>query len=1002
MDFSDYIRACTFPHCVCVTRGNYVNKNVQICCGDVLTLKSCGVKLTTLCFESKNDKSALSSVTVNVTLDSCVKFKVLPPTDADTSDNTLMYPTIADLLLDCPTHFEATVSYDDPYLPGMSVRAGDRFRFVQIIKDFKHGQERLQVRDSKENTIILSQDFKGHFRPLIDEHEYTIRELLNMAPVQRRLIVVRTDVGDEREIFNNSQESDISKHGSKTVTQIYNQNSNTSSLEFLIAQDSLPSDGIVYMPKPELTVIVSPYNDTETTWEVPVIANLKVRTYSQSDYEVPVSKHQQQQSCIVNALIDDDLPMFRAPSAPPFPQTHVPIEIRSFVNIYGSSFPVKAKVINTAEVHPLFQQMLTGVDEIFICRLDVVKRLYVKDTKSNTIFSLSKDVRLSFVEYPQQFKVVSELLCLPKGSEVIVLEDIAADFPKPLSLRFGDIIRVTSNTPSIIKTKLASGDCRVLKCDRIDLEADGNTRLKLPLDFEVTMMLKTDQNCSKLISIHDLLSGVVPLPSQSVTCVSEDVNNETIYELPTHLQILQSCKERCIVVKTFSTFSTQISHSPKVGSSQESSSSGQPAMLTNIGIPLSIGLVLLYTERLSVPNSEEDASEVHFIVPPIEKMTVAQYEERQRHLKEHSNCEDIQSGPSSTMDEYDTASDVTRKTSSDGMLEKKHRSASLNTVRRFRNALNPKYWRQTKSRPPPLPYTSALGLSHFTNRKNGTEEMGFASIPGESTNDESTNLELITRDEAEDENLYEELETDPSKSTTSTAPLCQNGTFYTPEYIPLPPSNTPPKLFSKCVEKQALAVASDSEASCLTKDSDVVHSTTEKVHESFEGDSRKHTSGKYKPLIRVKNWANNVGNSLGTRFSMGFKGDTQESNTVSTNVLLENQARREEDESPTSSSIDFKHSASIKPLELQIPKAKPRTLNKSVVLGRDHCYPVPSHIINEQISHNATVYVENLATLPDTANTSSDDTVKFFIQAGEINCPPKPLPKPRSCSTSKV
>lgn len=81
------------------------------------------------------------------------------------------------------------------------------------------------------------------------------------------------------------------------------------------------------------------------------------------------------------------------------------------------------------------------------------------------------------------------------------------------------------------------------------------------------------------------------------------------------------------------------------------------------------------------------------------------------------------------------------------MLEKKHKSANLNTVRRFRNALNPKYWRQTKSKPPPLPCLSALGPSHFTNSQNGTGEKGFTAITGESRNDESGGLELITKDE---------------------------------------------------------------------------------------------------------------------------------------------------------------------------------------------------------------------------------------------------------------
>ncbi|CAG5121278.1 unnamed protein product [Candidula unifasciata] len=1070
MDFSDFISACAFPQCVCVTHGSFVSDRVQISRGDVLILKSCITKQVTLCVPNNAD----SSVKVNMTFDSGLKFKVLPPAHVDSSGNTIVYPTIADLLMDCPTHFEATTSYDDPYLPGMSVSSGDRFWFVRIIRDFKNGQERLQVRDSKDNTAILSQDCMGYFRPLKDDNEYSIRELIGIAPVQRRLLIVKSDViSDTKTIYNVYQTSDISRK--ENITQIHNENEITIKLECPVGDQHLPfpSDGIVYMNKPELTVVVSPYNDLETAWQIPAIANFQVRTYSPNDYEIPVTKLQKQNLCKADTLLDDELPVFMAPNAPSLVAPHIPIEIDNFVDLYCSYFPVIANVVSTAAVHPYLQQVLNGVDEIIICKLDVVKRLYVKDTKSDTVFALSKDVKLSFVEYPQQFKTVSELVHLPVGSEVIILEDIAADFPKPLSLRFGDVIRVTSNIPCIIKTKLAGGDCQVLKCDRIDPEAGGSTRLKLPLDFEVTMLLKTDENSSRLISMHDLLNGVVPIPSQSVTYVSEDVSNDAVHNLPTNLQILKSFRETCIVAKILSpsfTQTSQLIYSPQKDMSLMLCSSDDSSTLPNIGITLTSRLVLAFRDRFNVTESHEEAFMVDLIVPPIEKMTTVEFKERQRYLQDSSDYEDVESGSSSTVDEYGSTSDVTTRISSQSMLEKIQKNAKLDTVRRFRHALNPKYWRQTKPRPPPLPHPSTMGLTLFTLNQNKTNEIGSYSAFFKFTDDESTSLKLITaRDHDEIENFYEELEINPCKPTMPAAPLCPNSAFTDPGYIPAPPSNNPPKLFPKFTEKQAASATSDIGTLCLSDISQAAHSKAKSFTENGEDHNRKHTSEIQKPLMRVKTWANHFGNSMGNRFSMRFKNDTPKGNTTNlvhdgvdckvtpaektrnavmcledrrfdSNLSLtrsksqselwdlnerrncansfspvtlaydckdlpyfiENQIRREKQESTIHPSYNFQHSVSSKILELQTLKPKPRTLNKPLLLESDHCYQTLPQIINEQLTLNATDYSEHVETLPDDAKSSTNNTGLSLPHTVDNIRPPKPLPKPRNRTSTKV
>lgn len=661
-DLSDFVSSCVFPQAVCVAEGNFLSRDVQINAGDVLVLKSCNKGQVVLAYKDEDNHKWTE---VSVGLDYAQKFNVLPPKDTSAENRTasvFMYPTISDLILDCPTYFEATASYDDPYLPEMSVKTGDQFWFVGVAQCSESGVERLKVRDEKGKFRFLSLDCKGNFSHLKDDNEYTIKELVELAAVQRRLkmVIKQQNLKETMNFIENEHSTDQYAVVNKTASK------SSQSFSFAVSESSqscLPESfsGIVHLLKYESTVAVSPYDDLETTWVIPLSANLKVRAYSQNDYEVPAPRKPIAHERVLLPLSpNDDVPKFRAPIVPQQPL--VPLNISNFVDIYCSTFPVQAKVVDTSEAHPFFQDMLKGIDEVNIYRLEEAKRLYVKDAKNDSVYSLSHDLTLSFVEYPEKFTRISDLLHLPVGTEVTVLEDIAADFPKPFSLRLGDIIRVLSNTPYVVKMKHAHRDCQVLKCERCDPDGGDNTKMKIPMDFEVSMVKTTDSNSRRMISLQDLLSGTVPLPTQTVASVLNAPENTDLKDLPVDLRILKSMKETYIVAASATSQQFPLRLIPKASnvpksdnSSKEklavSSSSQEPAVLTNIGLPTSSGIILAFKDRLELAELDVAESEADYIRLPLEKLTLSQFEERERLRKLNADYEDIEFGSSSTIDE---------------------------------------------------------------------------------------------------------------------------------------------------------------------------------------------------------------------------------------------------------------------------------------------------------------------------------------------------------------
>ena len=740
--FSEFANTCEFPTFVIVSDGIYLSKSVQITEGDILLLKSLDQRQITLTYHNNSNETT----EVSLPIDGDTKFRVLSPKGAgsdcdsrDRSSSVIMYPTISDLLIDCPTYFEATSAYDDPYLPGVSISAGDRFRFVKT-QTSKDGKLSLETVDGAGNTLILTSECRGNFCPLEDHKEYSLRELIDFSPVQRRLMLGAAEIpGDSRKstseceevedthaasekldgpsdnIYldkNLSNESNISssavpevslnscvEHSSlpptaESVNPLAFPNDQSIDLSPSVAPPPsdtckqaqlIPPSTVLNLLSPHPTVLVAPYVDTSLTWPIPVSANLRVKPYTPSDYEVPQVKKQTLTRAEVRLPIpplspNGDMPKYPAPAAPPLAQPIVPLNINSFADIYSESLPARTKLLDISKCDPFWQKALENVYDLNVYRIEEENRLYVKDHKSEDVYSLSQDLDISFLEYPEKFSEVSELLQLPIGSELTVLEDIASDYPKPISLKFGDVLRICTNTPQFVKMKYGNRDCEVLKVEKFDAGGIEPTKLKLPIDFEVQMTMSTNSGTLKPIPLSKVLWGPSPVPSRVVAILPGDEENQKdlFRGLPSDVMILRPLKQSTLVVAP-NYESGEISHSSNFGPSFSNSSRKGAGTHSDIsredtpvsmGLPLFSGAVLAFQGRLEISDLDIGQFNADFVRLPVEKLTMCEFEERERQRKLNSDYEDMgigQDGSDPSVNECETqASSTLQRTLSAG------------------------------------------------------------------------------------------------------------------------------------------------------------------------------------------------------------------------------------------------------------------------------------------------------------------------------------------------
>ena len=546
----EFVQVVDLPSTVSVTAGTY-SRDIRISRGDVLLVRSHVPATLTLSYQNVDIGGSKAT---EIPVDSNIKFLVLPPKPKtlDGHYQKTVYETIADLVTDCPTHFRANVDYDDPYLPGFSVRAGDTFRFVRIIHDSKDGHLRLECTDTSGNLVRLSADCKGMFTIVPDSRGYTVRELINQARVSRRLKLSNENI-QLKAVSLDIKRSPVS-HRTQTVHSEHH--NDVTARNFSIPELPLTFKGVIHLHKPPEVIEVSPWGDLDVRWKIPLDTDLHVRLFSHEDYEEPVRK-----------------------------EKIVSLQLYEFVTKYENEFPVLATLLNHGYIHPDLTNHLKNVSDIIVHNVIHTEKLLCLDHR-NKYFLIDGKVKTTFLEDPRTFQNIKELLECPIGTCVKVLEDIYTDYPKPVCLKCGDFLILSAQKPKSLKKrwrKSSLDQCEVVRCQKLGLNGE-STKVSLPLDIDIKLEELLDFNKHKPITMEQIISAQVPVPTRTVIVVN--TQGEEPLPVPRTFRIVTIISEGIITVSPLR---------------YAEASAISPVLNICIEIPVRQHFLLAYGRRLDFP-----------------------------------------------------------------------------------------------------------------------------------------------------------------------------------------------------------------------------------------------------------------------------------------------------------------------------------------------------------------------------------------------------------------
>lgn len=503
----EFVCSHSLPQSVSVTRGSFMSAGAMIARGDVLFLRTMAPISANLSF---TDTGTGIRREVEVSPDIPYKFLAMPPKESILSDpditefggsfrsrpvSMVTYPTVADLLFDCPTLFEANATYDDPYLPGFSVKPGDKFRFVKIVRDSDDRTERLQCQTESGELVCLSLKCRGNFTVLQDSKTYTLRELVELARVPRRL-----KLSPENQELRVSDADDSGECSNQDIPEI-----------------PLSFTGVITMSRPVEKLEASPLDSPETNWFIPLDANIHVRLFSATDYEEPVTSTKVK-----------------------------PEPLAAFVNKHEHKFPVHATLFAYTTPPQVISKCLRDTRDVIVHKSVHTRKIFVKDSTKDEFFAIDESVDISFVEIPQTLSSIFQMMALPLGCEVQVLADVMADFPEPFVLRYGDVLRVTKHESSSWKFKHSStGEVPIIKCERI---AKGRKpeKLKLPLDLDVNLVVLCDPSQLRVTKLADIVAGEEIIPQGFVSVL--EGRGGSFSPLPCALQVMHVLTDNELIV----------------------------------------------------------------------------------------------------------------------------------------------------------------------------------------------------------------------------------------------------------------------------------------------------------------------------------------------------------------------------------------------------------------------------------------------------------------------
>ncbi|KAL5021293.1 hypothetical protein ScPMuIL_000448 [Solemya velum] len=456
------------------------SRNPRFKPGDMLLLRTLAVETVKLSFY---DSDAGSKREVRVPPDSNVKFNVAVPNSSGNKSDA-RYETVSELIKDCPTCFQANVMYDDPYLPAI-LRSGEKFRYIRRLRS-KEGNVCLECENEDGNILQLPKSCKGDFSQILDTKSYTLKELIELSPVSRKLRFAE----DNMKLIHSQQIAPVDDATKKEDEHFYSNVERHCGNDILqrITGLSLDYRGIIEMGKPDLFLVVSPCGNLDVRWKLSIGLDIRLE-------EVDVEK--------VKGLQQYD---------------QLPVKIytlEKFLEQFECDLPVSAKIVNYEHMPHEFQDYLVDSMDVVIHRTDRNDSVLARTRRHYYI--VKENLRGNFRKAVRKYTSLKELKDLnEKNVTVKIMQDVASDFPNHFALHAGDILTFHSFESYIYKMRnglRTYGACKVIKCERL-LENFKYEKLKLPEDLEIFMFEVPTGERPEGFSALDLLYERPELPKR--------------------------------------------------------------------------------------------------------------------------------------------------------------------------------------------------------------------------------------------------------------------------------------------------------------------------------------------------------------------------------------------------------------------------------------------------------------------------------------------------------
>lgn len=457
--------------------------------GMLLMLRTLAVDSVTL---SYNDVEVGKRI-VHVPPNTEVKFNVeLPfPDFKNPTGSRTVYKTIGDLLKVCPTFFKANALYDDPYLPAALVKSGDVFRFIRQVKHPNDRRLYLQCKDPEGNVFELPEECRGDFTAVEDTESYTLKELLDLGAVDRKLRLCHDHI--KLTVSENGETGTDEEPMYSNVT-----GSEASNILQRIIGLPITYSGLLTFHKPKMFLVASPSERQTDIWKIPLSTDIQVKLFTTSDYEQPI---------IGCEKLD------YASQPPPYKV----YKLSELLDTYHEDFPVLATLVHYKDMPSEFNHCLEPGGEVIIHNIERHDRMLAKS--GNMHFSVDRNMNGRFRKTLKKFRSLAEIKAayseqLNEDLHIKILQDIASDSPITYSLESGDVIKFKTLQTKMHKVKLKSKTTLsfpIINCEK-KKESGSYKKIMLPEDLEVYMIELPSVSKAEGFSVDDVFRYKPELP----------------------------------------------------------------------------------------------------------------------------------------------------------------------------------------------------------------------------------------------------------------------------------------------------------------------------------------------------------------------------------------------------------------------------------------------------------------------------------------------------------